>query len=167
MKHLIFLIDTSYSMHDKLYKIIINLNSLIHNIKSNENSKDFIITVCCFNDEIYYVYKFQHVESINYEIKNEDMSKYGNTALYDSILKILKEFSSFEQETFLFVFTDGDDNSSTCSKSYTEEACLYAKNKMNWKITHFHPSNTMGLSTVENIIYQNEDLADMFTNLKL
>ena len=162
MKHIIFLIDTSFSMYDKIPKVVDELNGIINLLKIKNNDDKYYITIANFNDLIYYNYKFIDLDILG-KISSDNFNLFGSTALYDSISNIIDEFSFVTCQTFLFVLTDGEDNSSIISKDYIETVCYTSK----WKIVHFHPSNVVGLSSVQNVIYEFDDLSDLFSNMNI
>jgi uncharacterized protein YegL len=162
MKHIIFLIDTSFSMYDKIPKVVDELNDIIDLIKKNKNTDKYYITIANFNHLLYYSHKFVDIDEL-LRITSDNFRIFGATALYDSISNIMDEFASVTCQTFLFVLTDGEDNSSVIPKDYIETVCYNSK----WKIVHFHPSNVVGLSSVQNVIYEFDDLSDLFSNMNI
>ena len=87
MFHIIVMIDTSYSMYNRLINIINSLNNFINNLKQ-KNHNDIYLTVVQFNDKIKYICKLININKIG-QFTTDQFNIYGSTALYDSIAEIL------------------------------------------------------------------------------
>jgi len=167
MRHIIILIDTSYSMENYKNNVINGLNNFINKIKNNYNFSNDFLTVCQFNTNMTYLLKTRPVASLNDIIFNTSMLKIdGATALYDSIGTIINDFINTPYETHLFIISDGDDNSSnTYNKIKIEDKCKFVQNN-NWIITHCTTENIH----IENSIllkYNIDDISDILSNLRL
>ena len=169
MRHIIILIDTSYSMLKYKNNIIYGLNNFIDKIKNNCNFSNDYLTVCQFNTYINYIVKTRSVGSLNDMIFNTNMLKIdGATALYDSIGNIINEFinTNAHFETHLFIISDGDDTSSYIfDKVKIEDKCKVAQSN-NWIITHCTTENIH----IENSIlmkYDIDDISDILSNLSI
>ena len=91
MKHIIVLIDTSYSMKPQSNGIIKGLNKFILGLKAMKDSNDNFLTVMFFSEKTYYSRKVEHIqESRKFSI--EDIPPYGSTFLYDAVSEILDDF---------------------------------------------------------------------------
>lgn len=168
MRHIIILIDTSYSMLKYKNNIIDGLNNFTNKIKNNYNFSNDYLTVCQFNTYINYIIKTRPVGSLNDMIFNTNMLKIdGATALYDSIGNVINEFINNSQfETHLFIISDGEDTSSYIfDKIKIEDKCKFAQTN-NWIITHCTTENIH----IENSIlmkYDIDDISDILSNLRI
>ena len=163
MKHYIFLIDTSHSMHSKLIKIINGLNEFI-NTSSTLHS---YFSLASFNRKLEWIVKLIEISYVN-KIHIRDFKFSGSTCLYDSICDVILYFGiNSVYDTYFYIITDGDDNH---SNKYTDldanYLCKTAMNIGNWKIKHL---DTIEYSTLDipRIQYDINSITCMIQNLQV
>jgi len=166
MFHVIIMIDTSYSMYNRLINIINSLNNFVLKLKE-KNQNDIYLTVVQFNDKLKYICKLVNINKIGNFYSNQ-FSIYGSTALYDSMAEILLDFG-LESEIIqnLFIISDGEDN---LSKNYNNETvnqlCDRGQNFGKWKIIHCNID--VSKLNVQTIIFNPDnidDISSLFDNL--
>jgi len=166
MFHIIVMIDTSYSMYNRLINIINSLNNFINNLKQ-KNQNDIYLTVVQFNDKIKYICKLININKIG-QFTTDQFNIYGSTALYDSIAEILLDFGS-ESEIYqnLFIISDGEDN---VSKNFNNETVNHLCDKAQifgkWKIIHCNID--VSKLNVQTVIFNPDnidDISSLFDNL--
>lgn len=163
MKHMIILIDSSYSMWNRMENIVKSLNIFINNIKD----KDLYITIAHFNHALHYVTKFQNISLIpTYYLK--EFAPYGSTALYDVIYDVITEFGFGETiHHNLFIISDGDDTCSARKQDETNLLCEYAI-KNNWDITHCNTDvSKLSVPTVVFDIDDVNDISNLFDRMRV
>ena len=160
---MIILIDSSYSMWNRMENIIKGLNIFINNIRGEQ----LYLTVAHFNHSLHYVTKFQNIKYIP-EFYMKDFAAYGSTALYDVIYDVITEFGfSEDMHNNLFIISDGDD---TCSKYTQDETNLLCEEaiKHNWFITHCNTDvSKLVVPTVVFNIDNMDDISSMFDQMKV
>lgn len=163
-KHIILLIDVSFSMFSHIKSFINALNKYIFNLKKNMFC-DYYITIGQFNTELNFITECVNISSVP-EYSIYDFNIHGTTSMYDAICLTLKKFSNSTYNTELFIISDGDDNSSFLySKEDTDKFLENALNNSKWKITHCHTDMT--LFNVPTINYDINDICNIFDNLKV
>lgn len=106
---IIFLLDRSGSMNERLDETIDGFNTFVE-----EQDLDETLTLYTFSDTLHMEYKNVKISNV-LPLTKDTYIPCGNTALYDSIGKIL---SDHENECgTLVILTDGHENS---SKKYTK-----------------------------------------------
>lgn len=167
--HYIILLDTSYSMNDKIEKIIFSLNNYV---MSKKNHNDIYFSIAYFNNEMRFLKKIENVNNLN-PILISDLKYFGGmTSLHDSVCEIIYEFLPITNESVhhnFFIITDGDD---TSSKKYNENEmenlCNQCIKSGNWTIIHFHTHDIESLFNVSSEIeINNDNLENIFANLKI
>ena len=166
MFHVIIMIDTSYSMYNRLINIINSLNNFVTKLKE-KNQNDIYLTVVQFNNNLKYICKLININKIGF-FTREQFNIYGSTALYDSMAEILLDFGlDSEINQVLFIISDGEDNLSKKYNSNTvNELCEIGKNSQKWNIIHCNTD--VSKLNVQTIIFDPDnidDISSLFDNL--
>jgi uncharacterized protein YegL len=162
MKHVIIILDTSYSMKNHLDKIITGINSMLNNARKNP---DDYLSLIFFNTNVTYIYRGVPVlDSSN--ITYDNFLEFGCTALYDTVGDIVSELSKTIMNTVLYIITDGQD---TSSKKYTKKSvdkiCDFAIKSGRWKIVHC--SSADDLINVTQQRFNINDIDSLLKNLMI
>lgn len=175
-KHIILMIDNSYSMIDFMNNILIALNKYIYTLKSiynNNNTQTTIfITVVFFTNTLHYVCKCLHLKDVGI-FDNNHIGNSGTTSLYDNICEILSIFKYQSlDENNLFIISDGADTSSRLyTKTHMNDAINELIKGYNWNIincnTDLNNINIMESEHTKNIKYDLNEIDSLFTNLSL
>ena len=160
----IIMIDNSYSMGSYMYKVVNGLNTFLYRLRQSEE-KTFL-TVITFNATLKYIVRYADVKLIN-PFELNQFTVYGTTALYDSICEVISTNSLLLSSPInLFIISDGDDNISTVyTKERTNEICKQAINSGYWNIIHCNLEEI--ILDIPTIAYQEEDISNIFDNLKI
>ena len=137
-KHIILLIDNSYSMKTNSEGIIKGLNSFIDRMKKGKQKiEDIFFSVMFFSDTHDYLLKAIPLTNVPFFTTGQ-LPKYGLTFLYDAIGIIMEEWLPFSSisENYLFIITDGSDTGSVRVKSFESRLMCEDAVKKGWKITH-------------------------------
>ena len=70
MLHIIIMIDTSYSMYNRIVHIINSLNNFVNKLKE-KNQHDLYLTVVQFNDKLKYICKLTNINKIGIFQRNQ------------------------------------------------------------------------------------------------
>lgn len=168
MKHYIILLDVSDSVYDFFYKVVNALNYFIETISKLD--QDIYLSICCFSNEVQYVLRYELVRNVR-PFKLSDFKIGGLTSLYDSVTKIIHDFSlsPSHMENILIIVTDGADNwSRKFSKEEMEETCArYIR--YGWRIIHLHANDVIDIVNNSEIIGfdKEDDLSNIFSNLSM
>lgn len=160
MRHLIFLIDTSYSMAKHIGKVAQRVDEYIE--KTREDIlDDVIVSVAVFNDSMHYIFRERDINYVDQIVGNPLFRDSGCTALYDSVCSIITNSGnhSVNAKTLLFVISDGEDTSSmNFTKDDMKSICENAISEGGWEITHY--------STVESCIPRSNYVKINMNNLE-
>lgn len=111
LKRIVLLFDASASMAFIPKNTLKTLEPIIENLK-NDHGKDVKLDLYYFGDYLdenkINCTLENHSEKINYD--SNWKSDMGNTALFDSVFKILSLIKKYEEKTLLFIITDGENN---------------------------------------------------------
>ena len=110
----LFLLDKSGSMEERLEDTIGGFNSFIRTLY--EKSPEAIVSLYTFSDKCTCEYSRVPVGQVKFMSKDTYVPG-GNTALFDSIGKVIKEAGK-DAEGLLVILTDGYENA---SRKYTKE----------------------------------------------
>lgn len=113
-KMVLFLLDKSGSMDERLEDTIGGFNSFIRNL--NDNSPEALISLYTFSDRCKCEYSNVPVGEVKFMTRDSYIPA-GNTALLDSIGKVIKEAGK-EIDGLLIILTDGYENA---SRKYSKE----------------------------------------------
>ena len=163
IKHIIILIDSSYSMWNRMENLITELNNFIKSLEE----KNLYITIAHFNHSLHYVTKFQNISYIpTFQLK--EFVPYGSTALYDVIFEVITEFGySKEKENNLFIISDGEDTFSKKTENDINLLCEEAL-RHNWNIIHCNTdASKLHVPTVIFNIDNIDDISNMFGMLNV
>lgn len=164
IKHIIILIDVSYSMYSHINPFINSLNKFISDLRKNIHC-DYRLTLGQFNTQLNYITEFTDVHDIShFNISNFNI--HGTTALYDAISLTIKNFSNNIENTNLFVISDGDDNASFLyTKEDTDKMIEQVIMSRKWNIVHCHTD--LSLFNVPTFNFDVNDICNIFDNLKV
>lgn len=163
-KHIIILIDNSYSMMDYCDKISTGINSFIEKLYlQNTPDKNIYITICFFSSILTYNIKKYNINNI-IPVDIFKCGVYSTTSLYDSIAEIFREFLEDNCDTSFYIISDGDDNTSRkYNKEKVQELCEFFKTDKKWNIVHCTTDN---LNLIEyQIGFDINDVDNMLENL--
>ena len=104
----LFLLDKSGSMEERLEDTIGGFNCFIRNL--HENSPEALVSLYTFSDRCTCEYSKVPVGEVKF-MSRDSYVPAGNTALLDSIGKVIKEAGK-EAEGLLVILTDGYENAS-------------------------------------------------------
>ena len=110
----LFLLDKSGSMEERLEDTIGGFNSFIRNL--HENSPEAIVSLYTFSDRCKCEYSRVPVGEVKFMSRDSYVPS-GNTALFDSIGKVLRDAGD-SAEGLLVILTDGYENA---SRKYTKK----------------------------------------------
>lgn len=163
MKHVIIVIDTSYSMRQYVPKIIKGLNNLLCNLRMQ--IQDVYLSVYTFSDIIKCIRKTDSVKNIEL-FSDKDFVYFGTTRLYDTIISVINDFASERNCTHdMYIITDGDDNHSDKSEEDAKKICKQALDTGIWKITHCHTDiSKLGVNFVH---YKENNIISLLENLSI
>jgi hypothetical protein len=169
MKHVIVLIDNSFSMKLHSSDIIKGLNTFIVRLQSMRDTRDIFLTVMFFSDKTYYLLKLENIHKVQ-PFSIDSIPHYGLTFLYDAIEEILDDFIqlSFNIEQHFFIITDGCDTGSVkSSECVIKDRCENAI-KNGWIITHCGvDSGNLGSSVLDVIANGVDDLGNLLGGLTI
>ena len=164
--HIIILIDVSYSMSIHIHNFVYSLNNFLNQLKYKNN--EIYITLAQFSTSLSFICEYKNIKLIN-SFQPSEFNIHGTTALYDAICNTVKKISSENNHllnTKLFIISDGDDNASfRYDKEDTDKILNEAINIGKWEIIHCHTD--ISLLKVPSIIYDINNISDIFNNLKL
>ena len=131
MKHIIVLIDISYSMKKNATSIIKGLNKFVENFKQ---SVDIYLSVMLFCDSRHYLCRAVPINTVKL-FSTEELPPFGTTFLYDAVGAILTEWGhEKEAEHHFFIITDGCDTGSLIfTKNGVTNLCDEA-HKSGWQV---------------------------------
>lgn len=129
----IFLLDSSGSMYERIDDTIGGFNAFIDEQKKEPGT----MTLYTFSDTLTCVYRDIPIEDVK-PLTEDTYRPSGNTALYDSMGTILRDY--MDSEGTFVIMTDGEENSSR-------------------RFTHAHVKDLVKLSKL-NIIYAGADIED-------
>lgn len=160
MKHIIILLDNSYSMNVYETKILEGLNKFLYNLKNNKN---LYITIVLFTTNLKYICKGIDINDVSL-INTEHLSSKGCTALYDSIYNTIDEWKNNSlDENIMYIISDGEDNNSVYSKDDIEQL---VQTLDRWKIFHCDTDiNNLNINNVESIEYKLDCIDDLFDKM--
>jgi len=169
MKHVIVLVDNSFSMKSSSHSIIKGLNKFIVHLQAMRDAREIFLTVMFFSDKTYYLRKFENINTYE-QFSIESIPSYGLTFLYDAIGEILDDFmkqSSFVEHNF-FIITDGCDTGSVKSSEWIiKHRCEEAK-RCGWIITHCGvDAGNLGVGVSDVIMKGVEDLESLLNGLSI
>jgi hypothetical protein len=117
----LFLLDKSGSMEERLEDTIGGFNSFIRNL--HENSPEALVSLYTFSDRCTCEYSKVPVGEVKF-MSRDSYVPAGNTALLDSIGKVIKEAGK-DAEGLLVILTDGYENASRkYSKDHIKDLIL-------------------------------------------
>lgn len=168
-KHIILLIDNSWSMGKYNNKIRLGLSKLIVSLKSSiTHIEKTFLTVAFFNDTITYKIKAQDVSQLTVNYFDNPMFIYdGYTSLYDCINSILQEWKEkIFDENILYIVSDGDDNNSNISKKEGEVLVSNFEKTGKWKIVYCN-TDMSKMNVKYNITYKIDKIDDLLGQLNM
>lgn len=166
-KHVIFLIDSSYSMNPYMNSILKNLNTFV---KMNKYTKNLFLSVISFSMELKFIVKLQNISEVEeFNVNHFEMG--GLTRLYDSICDVLVTFEMYKENCnqHLLIISDGVDNSSWRFNKDTMNKICDDRKKYNWIITNYNTNviENLSIPTILFDIDNEDDISNIFENLKL
>jgi uncharacterized protein YegL len=167
-KHVIILIDTSYSMQSFNLKIIKGLNDFINNLKSNMTDDNIFLSIISFNNITRYLYKLNPIENSFDKISDELFIDSGVTNLYDAIGTVINDWIDIKKfKHLLYIITDGDDNFSVnYTKESIEKYCKFLIEINDWEITHCDINlSNLSYENIKKIKYDINSIDKMLENL--
>jgi hypothetical protein len=108
--HIIFLIDKSGSMSDKINPTIDGYNNFIENQQKLETEDKCKVSLYLFSHNLETIYENRELDD-TYKLNKKNYVPEGSTALFDSMGYILNNINDKEKTIFV-VITDGQENSS-------------------------------------------------------
>ena len=164
MKHVIVLIDISYSMKKNSESIIKGLNKFVEKFK---RSVEVYLSVMLFCDSRHYLCRAVPINTVE-PFSTKQLPPFGTTFLYDAIGAILTEWGNEKgAEHHFFIITDGCDTGSVIfTKNGVANLCDDAI-KSGWLITHCGvDSSNLGTGVLE-IIGEIDDLEGLLGSLSI
>ena len=164
MKHIIVLIDISYSMKKNSESIIKGLNKFVKNFKG---SVDIYLSVMLFCDSRHYLCRAVLIDKVQ-PFSTKELPQFGTTFLYDAIGAILTEWGNEKgAEHHFFIITDGCDTGSVIfTKNGVSSLCDEAI-KNGWRITHCGVDSSNLGEGVSEIIGGIDDLEGLLGSLSI
>lgn len=170
MKHIIVLIDTSYSMQNRIKDVVKGLNKFVERLKehgNNMDNTDIYLTVVMFSDKHHYICKAVASQELK-PFKSKQFNKFGCTSVYDTITAILDEWMShINIKHSMYIITDGDDNHSCVNKEYTVKKCKEATATGNWEIVHCHTDVSKLSKAVKSVVYDVDNLEGLLNGFSI
>jgi uncharacterized protein YegL len=169
-KHIIILLDTSYSIKPYDSKIIKGLNDFITKMQISMKETDIYVSIITFNNFSRYIYRLNPIENSFEKISTEIFIESGVTKLYDAVGTIINDWIDIKNFKHLFyIITDGDDNFSV---NYTKESidkyCDFLIKNNDWEITYCDIDlNNLSCENVKKIKYDINNIDEMLENLSL
>lgn len=164
LSHVIILIDVSCSMQSHIGDFTKALNSFIYKLKET-NCR---LTIGQFSINLSFLTEYKDIKNIP-EFNVNQFNVYGTTALYDAIYltieSVSKSIDSNENNTKLFIISDGEDNASFRYTKEDVDKIISMSTNNNWQITHCHTD--MNLFNVPTITYDVNDISNIFNNLNI
>jgi hypothetical protein len=169
-KHIIILIDNSYSMDIYRDKIILGLNNFITKLKNNSINNTTYISVIVFTEEPIYIYTAINLKDIR-TFEKSHFTERGCTAIYDVVYSVLLQWSNKELDNnTLYIISDGSDNNSRVyGITDVEKMIKYMTEDRKWKIIHCD-TDIDKLNTIKHtnpIIYDINNIDDLFNQMSL
>ena len=139
----VFLLDKSGSMEERIEDTIGGFNCFIRNL--HENSPEALVTLYTFSDRCKCEYSKVPVGEVKF-MSRESYVPCGNTALLDSIGKVIKEAGK-EAEGLLVILTDGYENASRkYSKDHIKDLIrLHPKLEVKYIGADLEQANDLGI----------------------
>ena len=164
MKHIIVLIDISYSMKKNATSIIKGLNKFVEKFK---RSLDIYLSVMLFCDSRHYLCRAVSINTVK-PFSTDELPQFGTTFLYDAVGAILTEWGNEkEAEHHFFIITDGCDTGSVIfTKNGVTNLCDDAI-KSGWRITHCGVDSSNLGTGVSEIIGEIDDLEGLLGSLSI
>jgi uncharacterized protein YegL len=179
MRHIILLIDNSYSMKNHIANVVSGINRFVTTLKAASKPNDTFLSIVSFSTRHEYVLNAVDVYAVPL-LELHHFMNFGLTSLYDSIVAIVSEWLLHNEEyriqrnsnddvfTEMFIVSDGDDQSSIL---YTREQAVYyceqAIHQFGWNITHCHVEIDKLCDSVKHVTYDIKNVETLFDSLKL
>jgi len=168
MKHIIILLDISYSMKKHSNKMIRGINQCIENLKQIHTNETIYFTLMLFSHTQTYFCKKIPIHDVQ-SFTQFDIPLYGMTHLYDAMSSAMKEWVTTNDDiTNMFVITDGKDNKSrTTDLETVNEMCDVVTRLYGWEITHCG-TDTSALrisDSINDVRYEVDDLENLLQGL--
>jgi hypothetical protein len=164
IQHVLVAIDVSYSMSGFIENAVKGLNEFVVRLRVMHPS--CYLSVVWFNDDWGYVIKGMPVSTQVFTMSN--FTCRGTTSLFDCVYDLVNEWGVYDNPTFMYVISDGDDNS---SKRYKEvdvaDICSRAIKTKGWMITHCSTETSKLIPHTKQVRYDVDDIENMMSGLGL
>jgi hypothetical protein len=136
-KKIIFVLDKSGSMFNAKNETVEMVNSYIKDQKAVDG--ECVFSLYLFNTEMESVFEncpFSDIEPM----ENDNYNPSGETALFDSMIKLIDKHSEHRNIIFV-VLTDGEDNKSELTISDVNARIARSESELGWKFIYLCATN--------------------------